>query len=149
MQAFEGRCHCGNAQFRFDWPAPVTALPVRACGCDYCSMHGARWTSHADARCALTIEDDAQILRYRFGTGTADFIVCTGCGVLIAAVCEVDGHARAVINANTLEHIPLTVLDTAPTDFEGEAVDARLARRLRNWMPIEVMSEMTGEMTSP
>jgi hypothetical protein len=53
--------------------------------------------------------------------------------VLTAAICRIDGRLRAVVRSQAMiEHI-----FSAPevrTDFEGESVDSRLARRARSWI---------------
>ena len=41
-----GSCHCGNVSYVLEWPGEAPAIPVRGCGCTFCSRHGARWTSH-------------------------------------------------------------------------------------------------------
>jgi hypothetical protein len=39
-----------------------------------------------------------------------------------------------VVNVNCLEGVELATLDRIPTDFEGEAVADRLARRRARWI---------------
>jgi hypothetical protein len=40
----------------------------------------------------------------------------------------------AVVNVNCFVDVDPARLDRAPASFEGEDVDARLARRKRNWI---------------
>jgi hypothetical protein len=72
---------------------------------------------------------------YRFGSRTADYLVCRQCGVYVAAVCETAAGLRAVVNVNSLGDRAAFVQVPASPDYEGEATDARLARRAVNWMP--------------
>jgi hypothetical protein len=130
-----GSCHCGNIRFTFDWPRSASRIPVRACGCSHCSKHRAVWTSHPDGRFHLQIADDSRATRYRFGTRTADFHVCTKCGVVPIVTCVIDGARYAVVNANTFDDVERSELTEAPTNFEGETGESRLARRRRNWTP--------------
>ena len=130
-----GSCHCGNIRFTFDWPGDRHKIPVRACGCDLCSKHRGVWTSHPEGRFSLQVADESKTTPYRFGTETADFNVCTVCGVLPIVTCELDGTRYAVVNVNCFDDVDRAELDESPTDFEGEATGDRLARRKRNWTP--------------
>ena len=134
-QRFHGGCHCGNIRFWFDWPDQSTAIPVRACGCSFCSKHGAVWTSHPEGRFQLEITDPVQAVAYQFGTKTADFHVCATCGVPPVVTCTMEGRQYAVLNINTFEDVDPAMFDQSPTDFDGETVGSRLARRQRNWTP--------------
>lgn len=128
----EGACHCGNMAFDLEWPddAPVTP---RACGCSFCQKHGAEWTAHAQASLRLRIRDGSRASWYRFGTETADFHVCSQCGVATACTSEIDGKRYAVVNTRTFED--RSILSSAvAVDFDGEEDDARLGRRARNWI---------------
>ena len=80
-QRFHGGCHCGNIRFWFDWPAQAENIPVRACGCSFCTKHGAVWTSHPEGQFQLQITDAFQAKRYQFGQKTADMHVCANCGI--------------------------------------------------------------------
>jgi hypothetical protein len=130
-----GSCHCGNIRVLFDWPDSGPTIPVRACGCGHCTKHGAVWTSHPHGRFYLQIADDSQVTRYRFGTETADFHVCSTCGVVPIVTCVIDGARYAVLNANTFDNVDKSQLAEAPANFEGETTKNRLARRQRNWTP--------------
>ena len=133
-----GHCHCGNLCYTIAWRLGTDLVPVHACSCGFCTMHGARWLAHPAAHCALTIIDTSALLRYRFGTRTADFLVCGRCGILTVACCEITTVDYAVINANTFTNLPAGALASAGTNFDGEDTAARLTRRQRNWMPITV-----------
>lgn len=131
----EGSCHCRNIRFRLTWTREGPAIPVRACGCSFCVKHGGVWTSDPGGRIEITIADDALVERYRFGTGTADFHVCRGCGVPPVVTSEIGGTVYAVANVNCFDNVDHGTFDRADTDFEGEGTDDRLARRARNWIP--------------
>ena len=133
----QGRCHCGNLQYSLAWPS-LDAPVLRACGCDYCSRHSALWTSHPAAPVTLNIADPSLLLPYRFGTASADFLVCLRCGVLTLTRCELPDGLRTVVNANTFENLPLTHCPRVATDFDGEDREQRLARRQRNWSPLHM-----------
>ena len=130
-----GSCHCGNIRIALDWPESGPTIPVRACGCALCTKHRAVWTSHPDGHFDLRIADDSRVTRYRFGTKTADFHICSTCGVVPIATCVIEGARYAVVNVNTFDDVDRSQLAETPRDFEGETADARLARRRRIWTP--------------
>jgi len=73
---------------------------------------------------------------YRFGTRTCDFLLCSRCGVFIAAVSDANEQSpRAVLNVNCLNDRARFSEAPAMHDFDGETLDSRLARRRVNWMP--------------
>jgi hypothetical protein len=129
-----GACHCGNLRFHLAWPDTTARIPARACTCTFCRKHGATWTSHPDARLRVHVEDPVHVARYAFGTKTADFHVCTRCGVVAVATCRVDERMYAVVNINTFEEIDPVVFDRSESDVEGESVGARLSRRSARWI---------------
>ncbi len=138
-ETIHGRCHCGNLRYTLRWP-DTTAPILRACACDYCSRHGALWTSRADAPVILTILEPAQVLPYRFATASADFLVCRRCGILTLARCALEDGERSVVNANTFENLALEHCARVATNFDGEDRAQRLARRQRNWSPLTVVA---------
>lgn len=130
----KGGCHCGNISYVLTWPKPLAEIQARACDCAFCVKHGGVWTSHPQAAIAATVRDPRAMSKYRFGTGTADFVVCTRCGVPPLVTCEIEGRLRAVVNVNTFEGLDPANIPRAPATFEGEDVENRLARRARGWI---------------
>jgi hypothetical protein len=129
----EASCHCGNIRLALDWPASVPTIAARACGCSFCTKHRGAWTSHPDARFQLSIADESCVTRYRFATKTADFHVCLACGVVPIVTCTIEGKRYAVFNVNAFDGAEREQVVTSASDFEGEGIDDRLARRRRNW----------------
>jgi hypothetical protein len=129
----QGQCHCGNIRYALLWPAASPVI-ARACGCSFCRKHGGSWTSHPDAKLAVDIEAADLVSKYRFGTGTAEFFVCAGCGVVPLVTSTIDGRIYAVVNVNAFGTLDPAALERRPAHFDGEAVDARLDRRTRNWI---------------
>lgn len=134
-QQFHGSCHCGNIKVTLHWPDDAATIPVRACGCNLCTKHGAVWTSHPEGSFQLHIADPSQATEYRFGTKTAELHLCLNCGIIPAVTCTMDGGQYAVLNVNTFDDVDRARFDSSPTDFEGETTESRLARRRRNWTP--------------
>jgi len=131
----DGGCHCGNITFKLDWPDDALQIGVRECGCDFCQKHGGEWTSHREAALDVTIKDAARVSNYRFGTETADFLVCATCGVVPVVTSAVDGHLYGIVNVNAFTPNSKISYTHTTTDFDGENVSSRLDRRQRNWIP--------------
>jgi hypothetical protein len=129
-----GKCHCGNIAFELEWKGDPAGIPARACGCSFCVKHGGVWTSNPDSRLAVAIGDASLVSKYAFGTRTATFYVCARCGSAPLVTCEIAGHLYAVVNVNVLENVDQASLRRAGASFEGEDVEARLARRKRSWI---------------
>jgi hypothetical protein len=144
MVELTGGCHCGRLTYRLSVPVPVERLPVRACQCGFCTRNDAVWTSHPDGRLDVHLEDTDQMIRYRFGTGTAQFLVCGACGILVLAVSHIERRDYAVVNLRSTESADLVRGDRTRTDFDGEGPDVRLTRRSRNWIPTVTFNEATA-----
>lgn len=136
VRQIHGTCHCGNIRFLFHWPGAGDFIPVRACGCSFCVKHRGVWTSHPNGRVEPIVGDPAQVNRYRFGTGTADFHICSDCGVAAIATSDIGGSSYAVVNVNCFDDVERGELVESASDFDSEATEDRLARRQRNWSPL-------------
>lgn len=135
LTRIEGGCHCRNIRFVLTWPGPPEDIVLRQCGCTFCRMRTGSWTSNVDAKLDAVIEKPDNVSRYRFGTATADFYVCSICGVVPFVASEIDGRLYAVVNALTFDDVDTDSLARTSTDFDGEDTDNRLDRRKRNWIP--------------
>lgn len=129
-----GACHCGVIRYRFSSPAAVADLPLRQCGCGFCTKHGARYISHPDGALESSVTEADELGRYRFGHGTADFLLCRRCGTIIAAVSRIDGRDYAVLNVNTADEAGRFAAAAELLDYDAEAPGERLERRRRNWI---------------
>jgi hypothetical protein len=75
------------------------------------------------------------VSRYAFGTKTADFHICTTCGIVPVVTSDIGGKTYAVVNVNTFEGLDPALLRRATANFNGEDETSRLARRARGWIP--------------
>ena len=130
----DGACHCGNVSFALEWLPDPTEIPARACGCSFCVKHGGVWTSNPNGSLNISVKDPSRVSRYMFGTRTAEFHVCSGCGVTPVVTSEIGGRLYAVVNVNTFEKFDTALLRRSPSNFDGEGADSRLERRARNWI---------------
>jgi len=127
-----GSCHCGSITYTLDWPEEGP-LPLRQCGCFFCTKHAPAYFGRPNASLSVAVRDPSALCKYEFGTRTAEFCCCASCGVLVFVTSVVAGHVYALLNAKTLDGA--TPFTLTPVDFDGEAVDHRLARRSVSWIP--------------
>ena len=75
--AIAGGCHCGAVRFEAEVPLEVEVLD---CNCSICAMTGFRHliVPHSDFR---LVAGGEALTHYRFGTGAADHLFCSVCGV--------------------------------------------------------------------
>lgn len=136
-----GRCHCGNIAFTLDWKPEPTEIPARACTCTFCTKHGGVWTSCPTGSLTIVVRNPSQVSRYAFGTETADFHICTQCGVVPVVTSEIDGKLFAVVNVNTFENMDTSLLNRSSSTLDDETSDQRLGRRQRNWIGNVVLQQ--------
>jgi len=129
-----GSCHCGNISFSLDWQPEPTEIPARACTCSFCVKHGGVWTSCPAGSLAVRVRDSTLVSAYAFGTKTAQFHVCSSCGVVPVVTSTIEGTIYAVVSVNAFDNVPPELLRRASVSFDGEGTDDRLARRKRNWI---------------
>jgi len=129
-----GSCHCGNITFSLDWRPEPAEIPARACSCSFCLKHGGLWTSCPTGSLRITIRQPGLVSRYSFGTRTAEFQVCSSCGVVPVVTSRIDGRLYAVVSVNAFQNIDPALLKRAAATYDGESESARLARRKLNWI---------------
>jgi hypothetical protein len=129
-----GRCHCGTISFELSWDPDPLEIPARACSCTFCQKHGGVWTGHSAASLRVRVAEPSLVSKYTFGTKTAEFHVCTRCGVVPVVTSVIDDRVHAVVNVNAFENIEPALLRRAEVSFDGEDTDTRLARRKRGWI---------------
>ena len=129
-----GSCHCGNITFSLDWRPEPAEIPARACSCSFCLKHGGLWTSCPMGSLRITIRQPALVSRYSFGTRTAEFQVCSSCGVVPVVTSRIDGRLYAVVSVNAFQDVNPVLLKRAAARYDGESESARLARRKLSWI---------------
>lgn len=129
-----GSCHCGNIRFQLDWRPEPSEIPARACTCSFCTKHGGVWTSCPTGSLRVAVREPAQVSPYQFGTRTAEFHLCTACGIVPVVTSRIDGRLYAVVSVNAFDNVDPALLRRAPVSFDGEGEGTRLARRAKNWI---------------
>ena len=130
-----GSCHCGNLRVRLVLTRPAADNAVRACTCGFCRAHGTRTVSDPAGLFEVWADDWSLVEPYRFGSRTADYLVCRRCGVYVGAVSDTDAGPRAVVNTNNLADRAAFTRAPEPTDRDGESTAERMARRATTWTP--------------
>jgi len=129
-----GRCHCGNISFLLTWKPDPSQIPARACTCSFCTKHGGVWTSCPTGSLEVNVQNSSLVSKYTFGTKTAEFHVCTKCGVVPVVSCRIEHRLYAVVSVNAFEGVDPSLLRHGAASFEGEDEATRLERRQRNWI---------------
>ncbi len=129
-----GACHCRNITFTLDWTPEPDSIPARACDCSFCTKHGGVWTSCAGGTLQVSIRQPDRVSVYAFETRTADFHVCSHCGIVPVVTCQIDGRLYAVVSVNAFDDVARSLIRQSPASFEGEVTGDRLTRRQRNWI---------------
>ena len=130
-----GGCHCGNLRWTLDSDLAPDALPARACQCGFCLRHGALTTSDPHGALRFAVADASRLLRYRFATRSAEFLVCLRCGVYVGALMAEGGRWFGIANLNTLDGRERLAPVPQPMDYDGETETTRRARRNARWTP--------------
>jgi hypothetical protein len=130
-----GSCHCGNIRFELLWQPEPTTIPARACTCSFCTKLGGVWTSCPTGSLTVTIAFPASASRFVFGTKTAQFHICTRCGVVPVVSTEIGRTLYAVVNVNAFQGVDRSLLTHASASFDAEDEQSRVSRRKRNWTP--------------
>jgi hypothetical protein len=116
----EGGCHCRAVRFEADVPAAVEMLD---CNCSICAMTGFRHliVPHTDFR---LLSGEESLTGYRFGTGAANHLFCSVCGV--KSFYQPRSHPGAwSVNGNALDD--MSGLRVTAKAFDGRHWEAAKA----------------------
>lgn len=106
-----GGCHCGAVRFEAGVRDPP--VPALDCNCSVCRMTGFLHIMVPHAHFELLTGREA-LASYRFGTGTAEHLFCSKCGV--KSFYQPRSHPDAwSVNANCLDERP----ELAVERFDG------------------------------
>jgi hypothetical protein len=133
MTRHTGHCHCGALGVEFETGKP---LAPRECQCSFCRKHHARSVSDPDGLAMLTLCSD--VVRYRFGTGLGEFLICVRCGVYVGVVQDIGGELYAVLNLTAFDD-PHEGVAGEPMNYDGETAEQRTTRRRARWTPARII----------
>jgi hypothetical protein len=138
----QGGCHCGNLRIRIRLTGPPGDMRIRSCACSFCRSHGTRTVSDPGGHAELWAADWSLVQKYRFGSASADYLLCRQCGIYVGAVCQTPAGCRSVINTLCLNDRAAFTQEAARPNYDGEAIETRIARRELNWMPMVIHHEV-------
>ena len=120
MIEVSGGCHCGAVRFSASMPEPP--VPALACNCSICSMTGFLHVMVPHDRFELLTGRDS-LKSYRFGSGAADHLFCSNCGV--KSFYQPRSHPDAwSVNVNCLDEVP----ELSVEQFDGRNWEQAKAR---------------------
>ena len=120
MIEVSGGCHC--AAVRFSAKLPDGPIPALDCNCSICSMTGFLHVMVPHGDFELLTGRDA-LASYKFGTGAADHLFCSSCGV--KSFYQPRSHPDSwSLNANCFD-VPVTL---SVETFDGRHWDEAKAR---------------------
>lgn len=134
-----GGCHCGRLRVAFSTGLDPAAINPRACDCSFCQKHGAAYVSDPAGGLCISMAEPDDVRRYRQGSGTAAFLFCGHCGILVAVIVDHGGRTYGAVNARCLD--ATTRLGDAITASPQQlAAGDKVDRWLRLWIPdVELM----------
>lgn len=131
MHQVTGSCHCGNVNVSIELPRDPLEYSPRACDCDFCRKHGASYFSDPNGILCLMVRNRKLLHGYRQGSGTAEMLVCTNCGVLIGGMFKTDIGEFTAINTKIVDGgITFGETQTASPKLLGVEEKAQRWRRL-------------------
>lgn len=138
---YTGRCHCGAIGFTYRTGIEPASWSVRACQCTFCRAHDALSTSDPDGELEFHADKPGFLQRYRFGLGTADFLLCRNCGVYIGAAIQSDYGRFGIINTHAMQSPPDDLVPAQPISYDSENTEGRVSRRGQRWTPVTTLPE--------
>ena len=127
---FRGSCHCEAIAVCYQ--STTETLQLRSCQCTFCQRHQARYSSDPQGHLRFLVRRPVLLQKYRFGAQTLDFLLCRNCGFYLGAM---QGGKLACVNVNSWQHPG----EATPIDFDGEALEQRIARREQGWSPADLI----------
>lgn len=142
MTVYEGGCHCGNIRLSFQTAIAPHDLEIRACQCSFCRGHNSLAAADPKGFLTIGVQNEARLSRYVFGLRTAEYLVCSDCGVYVAAVTPDGVEQRAIVIVNALDEREQFDRKPSPTVYDAETRDERISRRSARWMPVKWSDEL-------
>jgi hypothetical protein len=133
---YSARCHCGALTAQYSTQKLPAEWPIRACQCSFCRAHAALSTSDPVGRLQFGCSRPELLQRYRFATGTAEFLLCRECGVYLGAQMSSDGERFGILNTLTLNPAPADLRSPEAMNYGGETAESRRVRRVARWTPL-------------
>ena len=137
LAPLRGGCHCGHLSIRLSLTQPPSGVHPRACDCAFCAKHGAAWTSDPHGELVIEAQDLSTLGEYRQGSGSARFLHCRDCGVLVAVVHGGDEGLRGAANVRCLDGAALFG-ETVSVSPQQLSKGDKVARWAQLWTPAQL-----------
>jgi hypothetical protein len=131
MPEIEGGCHCGNLRVTAHLTREPREYVPRACDCDFCRKHGAAYVSDPRGSVRIRLAAEGDCSRYRQGSGSAEFLICGRCGVLVAVLHGSGGRVYATVNSRAL-----TVGTAFPAEQPVSPQRLSANEKIRRWQEV-------------
>ena len=128
-----GSCHCGQLRLEFSTDLGAARFTPRECDCSFCRKHGAAYISDPAGRLSIAFSQGA-LHRYRQGSNTAEFLLCSQCGVLVAVTFEHNSRIFGAVNVGCLDE-QAGLGTPAPASPQLLSPDEKISRWLALWVP--------------
>jgi hypothetical protein len=139
-----GGCHCGRLRVAFSTGLDPAAINPRACDCSFCRKHGAAYVSDPAGQLRIGMAEPDDMRRYRQGSNTAEFLFCSHCGILVAAIFDHHGRTYGAVNARCLD-ATARFAEAVTASPQRLAAEDKVDRWLHLWIP-DVELVMNGAM---
>ena len=139
MTTHHGTCHCGAVEVSFESVTPPEDTVVRECQCSFCRRHATMTVCDSTGSAVFTETRHNHLQRYQFGLATADYLLCRNCGCYMGCVIfDADDSGYAIINIRNLDNqSAFSALPLQP-NYDAEAKEDRVARRVSAWTPATI-----------
>lgn len=144
LKPLPGQCLCGQTQITLRLTNALSEYSPRACDCDFCTERKIHYLS--DAKGALYIHFSAPYAVLKQGSNQAEFLTCSGCGMVIAATLRDGNQVRGALNAHVLEaheHL-LPPVVVSPKQLSAEEKRQRWSEV---WMPVKIEGQALSTNT--
>lgn len=142
-EILHGSCDCGGLSLEFVTALEPGSLTPRACDCSFCRKHGAAYVS--DPAGSLTVRENrgGALHGHRQGSKSAEFVLCSECGVLLAATYAGASRVYGAVNARCLDsRDELGVPQSASP--QHLSVAEKVARWTALWVPDVALLRFPG-----
>jgi len=140
MAEYLARCHCGALSARYRTAKAPGEWSIRACQCSFCRAREALSTSDPEGALRFSCALPESLQRYRFGTGSADFLICRECGIYLGAQITRAGSRFGILNTRTLTPAPEGLPQGVAMSYDNETPEVRYERRKGRWTPLDADS---------
>ena len=103
LYSLAGSCHCGAIRVSVGLARAPASYAPRACDCSFCRKHAAAYVSDPAGSLRISVAEPQHLGLYEQGSGSADCLVCTRCGVLVGVAYNEHGRIFATLNSRLVD----------------------------------------------